>query len=142
MKHLFIGAAAALLLTACNSGLGNKKAETTPAPITTPTVVNPLPRVDSGAPATQGAASGTAVALNPAHGQPGHRCDIPEGAPLNSAPIQGAMLPGNNNAAAAPVPAAPAQSIPLPSTTSTARLNPAHGQPGHRCDIAVGAPLN
>jgi len=26
------------------------------------------------------------VALNPAHGQPGHRCDIAVGAPLNSAP--------------------------------------------------------
>jgi hypothetical protein len=21
-------------------------------------------------------------------------------------------------------------------------MNPSHGQPGHRCDIAVGAPLN
>ena len=26
--------------------------------------------------------------------------------------------------------------------SSNAGLNPAHGQPGHRCDIAVGAPLN
>lgn len=26
--------------------------------------------------------------LNPAHGQPGHRCDIAVGAPLNSAPAQ------------------------------------------------------
>ena len=26
--------------------------------------------------------------------------------------------------------------------TSTAGLNPEHGKPGHRCDIAVGAPLN
>lgn len=31
-----------------------------------------------------------------------------------------------------------------PSTTSTVvkGMNPAHGQSGHRCDIAVGAPLN
>jgi hypothetical protein len=30
----------------------------------------------------------TAVApgMNPAHGQPGHRCDIPVGSPLNSKP--------------------------------------------------------
>src|SRR4028118_1175488 len=28
-----------------------------------------------------------------------------------------------------------------PQRASTA-LNPQHGQPGHRCDIAVGAPLN
>lgn len=29
-----------------------------------------------------------------------------------------------------------------PVTVSTAGLNPEHGKPGHRCDIAVGAPLN
>jgi hypothetical protein len=33
-----------------------------------------------------------------------------------------------------------------PATTkpanATAGLNPEHGKPGHRCDIAVGAPLN
>jgi hypothetical protein len=37
-------------------------------------------------------------------------------------------------------------SNPQPATTqpatSTAGLNPEHGKPGHRCDIAVGAPLN
>ena len=27
-------------------------------------------------------------------------------------------------------------------TAATAALNPEHGKPGHRCDIAVGAPLN
>lgn len=51
--------------------------------------------------------------INPPHGQPGHRCDIPVGSPL---PVAQA--------------AAPAQ-----------RLNPPHGQPGHRCDIPVGSPL-
>lgn len=31
----------------------------------------------------------------------------------------------------------------LPKTnTSSVALNPEHGKPGHRCDIAVGAPLN
>ena len=29
----------------------------------------------------------------------------------------------------------------LPSTPTGVTLNPPHGQPGHRCDIAVGAPL-
>jgi hypothetical protein len=28
-----------------------------------------------------------------------------------------------------------------PTSGSTAKLNPAHGQPGHDCAIAVGAPL-
>src|SRR5687767_6499994 len=27
-------------------------------------------------------------------------------------------------------------------TANSAGLNPAHGEPGHRCDIAVGSPLN
>lgn len=70
------------------------------------------------------------IALNPAHGQPGHRCDISVGAPLNSDP---APVKTNN------------QSSPLLNNSGTAspvgKLNPAHGQPGHRCDISVGAPL-
>jgi hypothetical protein len=31
----------------------------------------------------------------------------------------------------------------VPNKTKTAPgMNPPHGEPGHRCDIAVGAPLN
>jgi len=81
-------------------------------------------------------ATNTAAAvgkLNPAHGQPGHRCDIAVGAAL---PV--------DNAAAAPVGSAPlanpAQST-ITAPAATGKLNPAHGQPGHRCDIAVGAAL-
>lgn len=88
-------------------------------------------------------------ALNPAHGQPGHRCDIQVGQPL-STPVggnqavvpsqQGTPAPSNNqpflvNDQAKQAPAAAAST--LPSGT----LNPAHGQPGHRCDIQVGQPL-
>jgi hypothetical protein len=32
--------------------------------------------------------------------------------------------------------------VPAAATTSNITLNPEHGKPGHRCDIAVGAPLN
>jgi hypothetical protein len=81
-------------------------------------------------------------AVNPAHGQPGHRCDISVGAPLSApagqnAPQQAAVQAGN----------------PVVKTTSTAvnttkkpadvakGMNPAHGQAGHRCDIPVGASL-
>ncbi|MBI2966997.1 MAG: hypothetical protein HYY40_04190 [Bacteroidetes bacterium] len=64
---------------------------------------------------------------NPAHGQPGHRCDIPVGSPLNSPP-------GNTSAAAPPVSSTPIKTAP--------GMNPPHGQPGHDCKIAVGAPLN
>src|SRR5687768_8224885 len=34
------------------------------------------------------------------------------------------------------------QTMPAPATSTSAGMNPAHGEPGHRCDIAVGAPLN
>lgn len=31
--------------------------------------------------------------------------------------------------------------LPTPAPATSQRLNPEHGMPGHRCDIAVGAPL-
>jgi uncharacterized lipoprotein len=86
------------------------------------------------APATNGS-----VALNPAHGQPGHRCDISVGAPLNSAPANSNSNTGQTQPVIMPTTPAPS---PAPATGGTGAKNPAHGQPGHRCDIAVGAPLN
>ncbi|HLO81383.1 MAG TPA: hypothetical protein VK166_10510 [Chitinophagaceae bacterium] len=84
--------------------------------------------------------------LNPAHGKPGHRCDIAVGAPLNSAPAANTAqaIPASSVPTAAPVIQAPAVSAQNTSTSISAAsgLNPQHGQPGHRCDIAVGAPLN
>ena len=86
--------------------------------------------------------SGTSTAaLNPAHGQPGHRCDIAVGAPLDGSaaaqsPPQIDMSKMGNGATTTPV------STGAATTTTTAGLNPAHGEPGHRCDIAVGAPLD
>jgi hypothetical protein len=88
---------------------------------------------------------GETKGLNPAHGQPGHRCDIAVGAPLNSAPTQQGQT-------AAAQPAQTVQVNPnqqnVVTTTVAAPvkvakgMNPSHGQPGHRCDIPVGAPLN
>jgi hypothetical protein len=76
----------------------------------------------------------TAPGMNPPHGQPNHRCDIAVGAPLNS-PV--AAKPTTVNAQ----PQVTMKEI--PNTTKTAPgMNPPHGEPGHRCDIAVGAPLN
>jgi hypothetical protein len=66
------------------------------------------------------------IAINPAHGLPGHRCDIPVGAPLNSLPTKN----NNNTKSGSPV-----------INSAEVKLNPAHGQPGHRCDINVGDPL-
>ena len=105
--------------------------------------VNPT----TAAPATtQPVATATAVkttgssAPNPAHGQPGHRCDIAVGAPLNS-PAGNTAQPGVQQTVTAP-PSVAAPSTPTAiSTDPNVKLNPAHGQPGHDCSIAVGAPL-
>ena len=96
------------------------------APNVTTTTVNP-------------SAQKVAPGMNPPHGEPNHRCDISVGAPLNSPP--------GKSAAAAP------QTIPQPQTVTPAAapapvanplnlaVNPAHGEPGHSCAIAVGAPF-
>lgn len=95
------------------------------------------------------------VTINPPHGQPGHRCDIPVGAPLNAQPANTARQTPVNPSVTAPTttnnPMAPtienAQKLnsSQPRNTSSAqnsgRINPPHGQPGHRCDIPVGSPL-
>jgi hypothetical protein len=82
-------------------------------------------------------------APNPAHGQPGHRCDIAVGAPLNSPatiPSQPKVQQTVSSSPAAVTATPSATTVPL-STDPNAKLNPAHGQPGHDCSIAVGAPL-
>jgi hypothetical protein len=81
-----------------------------------------------------------AKGMNPAHGQPNHRCDIAVGAPLNSP-----VVPAKSN------PVVQQQNNAVPTTTVTPNtavttptpegMNPPHGQDKHRCDIAVGAPL-
>jgi len=84
--------------------------------------------------------------MNPAHGQPGHRCDIAVGAPLNSAPAQGQTA--TTQPAQTVQVNAPQQNVVTTTTTTAAPvkvgkgMNPSHGQPGHRCDIPVGSPLN
>jgi hypothetical protein len=88
----------------------------------------------------------TAKGMNPPHGQPGHRCDISVGAPLDSKPTaaptptpvnvqQPKQVVTNQPVTMEPTkPSAPVVTLP--------GMNPPHGQPGHRCDISVGAPLN
>lgn len=97
----------------------------------------------------------TAPGMNPPHGQPGHRCDIAVGAPLNSAPATPTapssspsvtVNPGSNAPAmtptAVPAPSAPSAAQASPATATTAPgMNPPHGQPGHDCSVPVGSPL-
>lgn len=77
-----------------------------------------------------------AKGINPPHGQPNHRCDIAVGAPLASKPVQPAKT-----VSSPPTTLAPA-TVKTAENQTGAKLNPKHGEPGHRCDIAVGAPLS
>ncbi|HEY1020667.1 MAG TPA: hypothetical protein VGE06_00080 [Flavisolibacter sp.] len=143
-------ALSALVLAACqNSGTPKEAApaSTSPSTFNAPA----LPVTGTGQPATPTAPlsqspapkPATTAGLNPEHGAPGHRCDIPVGAPLNSPA-------GNPAAPATGVNSSPIQlqtppPVPPPTLTqpvnSNVRLNPAHGQPGHDCSIPVGQPL-
>lgn len=69
-------------------------------------------------------------ALNPIHGEPGHRCDIPVGAPLNSksANQKQNQIQVNGN--------------PVQQSRNSENINPPHGEPGHQCGKPVGAPLD
>ncbi len=134
--------------------LSSAPAKTTTAPTTVaqPTTIT-QPAITQ--PATTAPKTVTAKGMNPAHGEPGHRCDISVGAPLNSAPTNTAKPAASNGSTtitpAAPlaqnnaiVPALQNTSISTPSKTATAftgKINPAHGQPGHDCKVAVGKPL-
>ena len=97
---------------------------------------------------TAATTAGTATTgMNPAHGQSGHRCDIPVGAPLNSPATAASPTPATPQQNPA-VPAATVTTTTTPTVTTTAPtvptaegMNPPHGQENHRCDIAVGAPL-
>ncbi|MBB1192139.1 hypothetical protein DNC80_00440 [Flavobacterium sp. SOK18b] len=78
--------------------------------------------------------------MNPAHGQPGHRCDIPVGAPLKSTPAPSTPTP-RPQTVTAPVNTVTTVTKPAENTVTPEGMNPPHGQENHRCDIAVGAPL-
>jgi hypothetical protein len=87
-----------------------------------------------------------AKGMNPAHGQPLHRCDIPVGAPLNSPvskPKSTPVTPQITAQQSQSVVTAPANTAatPVVTTPTPEGMNPPHGQTNHRCDIAVGAPL-
>lgn len=95
---------------------------------------------------------GNKPALNPEHGAPYHRCDIQVGAPLDSpAPAQNVapqvipqQAPANSSFNTNPIAPSAAPKPPVSSTSASGpkpALNPAHGQPHHRCDLQVGDPL-
>ncbi len=74
------------------------------------------------------------IALNPEHGLPGHRCDLPVGAPLD-----GSVSPQNSQPQ---MQTSPSQANPFTSggaSSGQGRINPEHGMPGHLCEYPVGA---
>jgi hypothetical protein len=94
----------------------------------------PQETAETTAETTSEAAGSEEVKVNPAHGLPGHRCDLPVGAPLTA------------SAGSTPNPTPTSQ---LPSTSvspirvdKTPKVNPPHGEPGHDCSKPVGSPLN
>ena len=129
-----------LINYSCKKELVPQDSPSSPLPIATEnttesSVLNPEVGVNSSQdlPQTQNPSKG----LNPPHGQEGHRCDIAVGAPLNSPVVKPNLPP---QAISNTPPAAV-----LNTTTNVVTkpgMNPPHGQAGHRCDIAVGAPLN
>jgi len=141
MKYLFPAAAFVFFIffVSCKSESDSK--EQLAAPSVSPVATDPILPASN----DSGAAFKAGVALNPQHGQPGHRCDIAVGAPLNAPasdiqPNVSATPPATTSAP--PNTSIDAQKVLPQVNTSTAALNPKHGEPGHRCDIAVGAPLN
>lgn len=109
--------------------LGNTNSD----PVITPVSINDQ-AISSEAPgATLNPATAASAAvgkgMNPPHGQPNHRCDIPVGAPLSSPPAN-------------PVATQPVANTTASTSKTAPGMNPPHGEPGHRCDISVGAPLS
>ncbi|WP_316819760.1 hypothetical protein [Pedobacter gandavensis] len=128
MKRILYISCFVLALAACNS-----------EPKQSQNVITPTP---GGLPSsTPVMANGERPANNPAHGQPFHDCALPVGAPLNAQnPAAG---PATNATASPAVQQNPAGTTPNPpANQKEAKLNPAHGLPGHDCAIPVGAPLS
>jgi len=127
MKNAFYLLAIAL----CFACKGEKK-ETAQTMIPTPTGIQGLQKSNTTAAPIAGTKSN--LIFNPPHGEEGHTCALAVGAPLNRT----ATIQAKPAAVAEPAPT-PAVSV---ANTSGKKLNPKHGEPGHRCDIAVGAPLD
>lgn len=120
------------------------------------------PSIDAAAPAEQPysgevppsaeqilpATTGGSPKLNPPHGEPGHVCEIAVGEPLDGSGKPGnenqniqIVQPGMNGGSTFSTmpPGSPVNSA--PASGGSGRLNPAHGEPGHVCEIPVGQPL-
>jgi hypothetical protein len=122
-----------------NSGNGQNKTNDSNAALNTNTTnigVQP-PATTTNLPTGNTSTAG----LNPAHGQPGHRCEVAVGAPLNGAPASTTVTPTMTQPIKSTPAPTPSVNLPASGNSGTARLNPPHGQPGHDCSVEVGKPL-
>lgn len=131
----------AILLIAFATACGNAAEQGYTTDKVKPTAADTTKPIQAIQPQAAAPAPTGTVALNPAHGQPGHRCDIQVGAPLNSTPAPTGINTNQTQQMQTVVNPTPTP-VSAPVSSGSGAKNPAHGQPGHRCDIAVGAPLN
>lgn len=161
MKNIFLGIiAAGLLAVSCKKDekptyLKDETGTQQPVAMANntpqPSLLNQagLPAAASSSPSVV-----TPPGMNPPHGQPGHRCEIPVGQPLNGGgtpaqttnpATQNITVNGNNSVQIDPNAVSPGK-IMIDQNGKQVKtapgMNPPHGQPGHRCDIPVGQPLN
>ncbi len=101
---------------------------------TTPSTLPPAGAMEP----VDGAPSPTDAKLNPPHGEPGHRCEIPVGAPLDGTPATTGTVTTPSAGATPARPDVPTASTP---NLSSGKINPPHGEPGHDCAVPVGSPL-
>ena len=129
-----------------NSGGVAQNIQTVPTTLGANGVVSPAPTNNAQQqviPVQNSAPAKTAPGMNPPHGQPGHRCDIEVGAPLNSTPTKTSTTSAPVQTQTLPATVAAPQNVQTQTAASGAKpaTNPEHGQPHHRCDLAVGVPL-
>lgn len=147
IKRILLFAATSTLLWSCGSedNSGKEGTATVPATQNVPAASTDSPgnalteavQAKDGAATPQNAAveapannkAAGEVKLNPAHGQPGHSCSVPVGAPLTAAATAPAAAPQATQMAPASPAAAPQGQQLLPD----GKVNPPHGQPGHVC---------
>jgi hypothetical protein len=156
MKKIIAGAfLASVVFTSCKKELEpQESAETpvteTPSPDATTIekqfeVQNPAAQTVQAPSPVQTQSAPTAPGMNPPHGQPNHRCDIAVGAPLNSPKGATPPPPPAPMQQVAPQGQATINQVDMASGTTAVKtaagMNPPHGQLGHKCEIAVGAPL-
>jgi hypothetical protein len=120
-------------MVSCNADTSDKDAFIIDSPASEP-VEAPFPAIT---PVTATVEPAQALSINPAHGQPGHDCAVAVGAPLGGSAIGQTAAPTRITS----TPITNPLGGPVPKFNANSNVNPAHGQPGHDCAVAVGAPL-